>query len=146
MAVKVGINGFGRIGRLVGRVALKNPALEVVAVNDLTDAATLAHLFQYDSTFGIYPGSVQALPTALKIDGKTVEVIAQKDPAQLPWKSLGVEIVIESTGRFTEAEKAKAHISAGARTVVIQAPSPRGGGQYDPLFHGSGKSHRPRAP
>jgi len=123
MAIKVGINGFGRIGRLVLRAALGNPALDVVAVNDLTDAPTLAHLFKYDSNFGAYPGTVEAAGSALKIDGRKIEVLAQKDPAQLPWKSLGVELAIESTGRFTEADKAKAHIAAGARKVIISAPA-----------------------
>ncbi|MBI4385925.1 MAG: type I glyceraldehyde-3-phosphate dehydrogenase [Elusimicrobia bacterium] len=123
MAIKVGINGFGRIGRLVLRAALDNPTLEVVAVNDLTDAATLAHLFKYDSTFGTYPGAVEAAGATLRIGKRTIEVLAQKDPAQLPWKVMGVELVIESTGRFTEAEKAKAHLSAGARKVIISAPA-----------------------
>ncbi|MBI5630215.1 MAG: type I glyceraldehyde-3-phosphate dehydrogenase [Elusimicrobia bacterium] len=123
MAINVGINGFGRIGRLVMRAGVKNPALNFVAVNDLTDAKTLAHLFKYDSTFGIYPGGVEARGSDLVIDGKVIRVIAEKDPAQLPWKSLGIELVIESTGRFTEAEKAKAHLGAGARKVIISAPA-----------------------
>ena len=123
MAIKVGINGFGRIGRLVARAGLKNPAIEIVAVNDLTDAKTLAHLFKYDSTFGPYPGSVEAVGNDLKIDGKLIKVVAEKEPAKLPWKALGVELVIESTGRFTEADKAKGHIEAGARKVIISAPA-----------------------
>ena len=123
MAMKVGINGFGRIGRIVARALLKNPSLELVAVNDLTDAATLGHLFKYDSTFGVYDGSVEVSGNSIKVNGKAFEVVAQKDPAQLPWKQLGVELVIESTGRFTEAEKAKAHLDAGAKTVVISAPA-----------------------
>lgn len=123
MAINVGINGFGRIGRLVLRAGLKNPALNFVAVNDLTDAKTLAHLFKYDSTFGIYPGSVSAEGSNLRIDGKTIQVVAEKEPAKLPWKALGIEVVIESTGRFTEADKAKAHLEAGARKVVISAPA-----------------------
>ena len=123
MAIKVGINGFGRIGRLVLRAGLKNPALEFVAVNDLTDAKTLAHLFKYDSTFGVYPGTVEAAGSDLRIDGRTIKVIAEKDPAALPWKNLGVKLVIESTGRFTDAAKAKAHLSAGARKVLITAPA-----------------------
>ena len=123
MAIKVGINGFGRIGRLVLRAGLKNPALEFVAVNDLTDARTLAHLFKYDSTFGVYPGTVEAAGSDLKIDGRTIRVLAEKDPAALPWKSLGVELVIESTGRFTDAAKAKAHLAAGALKVLITAPA-----------------------
>ncbi|MCX5788208.1 MAG: type I glyceraldehyde-3-phosphate dehydrogenase [Elusimicrobia bacterium] len=123
MAIKVGINGFGRIGRLVVRAGIRNPDLEFVAVNDLTDAKTLAHLLKYDSTFGPYPGPVEAVGNAIKIDGKTIQVLAEKDPAKLPWKQLGVELVIESTGRFTEAEKAKAHIAAGAKKVIISAPA-----------------------
>ena len=125
MAIKIGINGFGRIGRLVLRAAFarKNNDLEFVAVNDLSDAKTLAHLFKYDSTFGIYPGTVEVSGTDLVIDGKHVKVVAEKDPAKLPWKDLGAELVIESTGRFTEAEKAKAHIAAGAKKVIISAPA-----------------------
>src|SRR6185369_17147173 len=123
MAINVGINGFGRIGRLVARAGMKNPAINIVAVNDLTDAKTLAHLFKYDSTFGEYKGSVEAVGNDLKIDGKLIKVIAEKDPAKLPWRQHGVELVIESTGRFTEADKAKAHIDAGARKVIISAPA-----------------------
>ncbi len=123
MAINVGINGFGRIGRLVARAGMKNPAINIVAVNDLTDAKTLAHLFKYDSTFGQYPGTVEVVGNDLKIDGKLVKVVAEKEPAKLPWKALGVELVIESTGRFTEAEKAKGHIQAGARKVIISAPA-----------------------
>ncbi len=123
--VKVGINGFGRIGRLVLKAALvkKVSGLEFVAVNDLTDSRTLAHLFKYDSTFGIYPGSVEAKEKSLVVDGKEIAVISEKDPAALPWQKLGVQIVVESTGRFTEAEKAKAHLVAGAKKVVISAPA-----------------------
>jgi len=125
MAIKVGINGFGRIGRLVARAAFqrKQTDFEIVAVNDLTDAATLAHLFKYDSTFGQYPGTVEAQGNDLVIDGKRVKVVAEKEPAKLPWKALGVELVIESTGRFTEADKAKGHIEAGASKVIISAPA-----------------------
>ncbi len=123
MAINVGINGFGRIGRLVLRAGIKNPELNFVAVNDLTDAATLAHLFKYDSTFGQYPGTVEAVGNDLRIDGKLIKVVAEKEPAKLPWRQLGVELVIESTGRFTEAEKAKGHIQAGARKVIISAPA-----------------------
>src|SRR3989338_1738070 len=110
MAINVGINGFGRIGRLAFRAGCKNPALNFVAVNDLTDAKTLAHLFKYDSTFGVYPGTVEAVGNDLRIDGKTIKVVAEKDPGKLPWKSLGADLVIESTGRFTDAERAKAHL------------------------------------
>jgi glyceraldehyde 3-phosphate dehydrogenase len=123
MAIKVGINGFGRIGRLVARAGLKNPAIEIVAVNDLTDAKTLAHLFKYDSTFGEYKGTVKAVGNDLEIDGKIVKVVAEREPAKLPWGQLGVELVIESTGRFTDAEKAKGHIQAGAKKVIISAPA-----------------------
>ena len=123
MGVRVGINGFGRIGRLVLKAGWGNKDIEWVAVNDLTDAKTLAHLFKYDSIFGIQKGTVEAHGNDLVIDGKTVKVLAQKDPAALPWKDLGVDIVVESTGRFTEAEKAKAHLSAGAKMVVISAPA-----------------------
>jgi glyceraldehyde 3-phosphate dehydrogenase len=123
MGVRVGINGFGRIGRLVMKAGWGRKDIEWVAVNDLTDAKTLAHLYKYDSVFGIDPHKVETVGTDLAIDGKPVKVIAQKDPAQLPWKDLGVDIVIESTGRFTEAEKAKAHIAAGAKRVVISAPA-----------------------
>ena len=111
MAVKVGINGFGRIGRSVFRAALENKNLEIVAVNDLTDAKTLAHLFKYDSVFGTFPGTVKAGENEIFINGKSLKVVAEKDPAKLPWKALGVELVIESTGRFTDKEKAAAHIS-----------------------------------
>lgn len=123
MAIKVGINGFGRIGRLVLRAGMKNPGLEFVAINDLTDAKTLAHLFKYDSTFGTYPGEVKAGENSLIIDGKTIKVLSSKDPATLGWKDLGVTIVIESTGKFTDAEKAKAHLVAGAKKVIITAPA-----------------------
>jgi len=123
MATKVGINGFGRIGRLVLKAGLNSSNLEFVAVNDLTDAKTLAHLFKYDSTFGIFDGTVEAKDNAIIINGKEVKVIAQKDPAQLPWKELGVEIIIESTGRFRDKAQASAHIQAGAKKVIISAPA-----------------------
>ncbi|MBI5239163.1 MAG: aldehyde dehydrogenase, partial [Elusimicrobia bacterium] len=123
MAINVGVNGFGRIGRLVVRAGIKNPNINFVAVNDLTDAKTLAHLFKYDSTFGIFPGAVEAVGSDLKIDGKLIKVTAEKDPAKLPWKDLKVDYVIESTGKFTEAEKAKAHLAAGAKKVIISAPA-----------------------
>jgi len=123
MGVRVGINGFGRIGRLVMKAGWAHKDIEWVAVNDLTDAKTLAHLYKYDSTFGIDPHKVEAKGTDIVIDGKVVKVVAQRDPAQLPWKDLGVDIVIESTGRFTDADKAKAHMTAGAKRVVISAPA-----------------------
>ncbi len=123
--IKIGVNGFGRIGRLVFKAALgkKFPGLDFVAVNDLTDSKTLAHLFKYDSTFGVYPGKVEGKEKALVIDGKEIKVFSEKDPAALPWKDMGVDIVIESTGRFTEAAKAAAHLTAGARKVIISAPA-----------------------
>jgi glyceraldehyde 3-phosphate dehydrogenase len=123
MSVRVGINGFGRIGRLAMKAGWNHQEIEWVAVNDLTDAKTLAHLFKYDSIFGIHQGTVEARANDIVIDGKSVKVLAQKDPAALPWKDLGVDIVVESTGRFTEAEKAKAHLAAGAKRVVITAPA-----------------------
>ncbi|WP_307761022.1 type I glyceraldehyde-3-phosphate dehydrogenase [uncultured Phascolarctobacterium sp.] len=123
MMTKIGINGFGRIGREVFRVAFTNPEVEVVAVNDLTDAATLAHLLKYDSVHGTFPHEVAVDGDSIVVDGKKVKVIAQTDPAKLPWGELGVEIVVESTGRFTEGEKAKAHLVAGAKKVIISAPA-----------------------
>jgi len=123
MAIKVGINGFGRIGRLVMRASLKNPDIQVVAINDLTDAKMNAHLFKYDSTFGIYPGTVEAVGNDVKIDGRVIKVFAEKEPAKIPWGSVGVDVVIESTGFFTDAEKAKGHLAGGAKKVVISAPA-----------------------
>lgn len=125
MSVRVGINGFGRIGRLALKAGLarKDKEIQFVAVNDLTDAATLAHLFKYDSTFGIYPGTVAAKDSSLIIDGQEIKVISERDPGKLPWKSLDVDIVIESTGIFTQAEKAKLHLQAGAKKVIISAPA-----------------------
>ena len=120
---KVGINGFGRIGRNVFRAAFNNPEVEIVAVNDLTDAATLAHLLKYDSIHGTFDHDVTAEGDYLVVDGKKVKVLAQTDPAKLPWGELGVEIVVESTGRFTEGAKAKAHLEAGAKKVIISAPA-----------------------
>jgi glyceraldehyde 3-phosphate dehydrogenase len=123
--VKIGVNGFGRIGRLVLRAAIEKnfPEIEFVAFNDITDAKTLAHLFKYDSNYGIYPGKVEAKEGAIVVDGKEYKVFAEKDPKNLPWKSLGVDIVVESTGLFTEAAKAAAHIEAGAKKVIISAPA-----------------------
>jgi glyceraldehyde 3-phosphate dehydrogenase len=125
MAVKVGINGFGRIGRNVVRAARKLGAtnLEFVAVNDLTDTRTLAHLLTYDSVHGRFDGSVEAREGALLVDGHIMKVLSEKDPARLPWKDLGVDLVLESTGRFTDREHAALHLSAGARKVVISAPA-----------------------
>lgn len=123
MAVKIGINGFGRIGRLVLRAAYGNKAVDVVAVNDITDAKTLAHLFKYDSVHGIFPGKVEAKDDAIMVDGKAVKVLAERDPANLPWKSLGVEVVVESTGIFRDQEGAGKHLKAGAKKVIITAPA-----------------------
>jgi glyceraldehyde 3-phosphate dehydrogenase len=125
MAIRVAINGFGRIGRNVLRAAKKAGATDIdfVAVNDLTDTRTLAHLLKYDSVHGIYEGSVEARETALVVDGDEVRVLSEKDPAALPWKDLGVDIVIESTGRFTNRADAAKHLDAGARKVIISAPA-----------------------
>jgi glyceraldehyde 3-phosphate dehydrogenase len=123
MAVKVGINGFGRIGRNVFRAALKNPNIEVVAVNDLTDANMLAHLLQYDSVHGKLDSEVKVDGNNLIVNGKTIKVLAERDPAQLGWGELGVEVVVESTGRFTKREDAAKHLEAGAKKVIISAPA-----------------------
>ncbi|GAV21551.1 type I glyceraldehyde-3-phosphate dehydrogenase [Carboxydothermus pertinax] len=123
MAVKVGINGFGRIGRNMFRAALNNPEIEIVAVNDLADAKTLAHLLKYDSVHGIFGAEVEAKDDALVVNGKEVKVYAEKDPANLPWKELGVEIAIESTGKFTKKADAAKHLEAGAKKVIISAPA-----------------------
>jgi glyceraldehyde 3-phosphate dehydrogenase len=123
MAVKVGINGFGRIGRNFFRAAYKDPALEIVAVNDITDAKTLAHLLKYDSVHGRFEEEVGVKDSALSVAGKTVQVLAAKDPSELPWGKLGVEVVIESTGKFTDREGAEKHLKAGARRVLISAPA-----------------------
>jgi glyceraldehyde 3-phosphate dehydrogenase len=124
MAVRVGINGFGRIGRLVLRAALKkNTNLEIVSVNDITDTKTLAHLFKYDSVHRTFDGEVTAGADHLMINGKRIGVTAEKEPSKLPWKELGVSIVVESSGRFTDKEKAGAHFAAGAKKVIISAPA-----------------------
>ena len=125
MAIRVGINGFGRIGRQVLRAAKEQKIqdLDFVAVNDLTDTKTLAHLFKYDSVHRTYKGTVGSSEGAITVDGDEIKVLAEKDPAKLPWKDLGVDIVLESTGRFTKAEDAKKHITAGAKKVIISAPA-----------------------
>ena len=125
MAIRVGINGFGRIGRQVVRAAKQAGItdLEFVAVNDLTDTKTLAHLFKYDSVHREYAGDVSAGGDSITIDGAEIKVLAEKDPARLPWKALGVDIVLESTGRFTDGPKAQAHIDGGAKKVIISAPA-----------------------
>jgi glyceraldehyde 3-phosphate dehydrogenase len=125
MAIKVAINGFGRIGRLVFREAIKDAEFEIVAVNDLTNAATLAHLVKYDSVHGKFKGTVTVKDEKYIVaNGTQVEVLAEKNPAALPWKKLGVDVVIESTGRFRKHKDASLHIEAGARKVIISAPSP----------------------
>lgn len=125
MGVKVGINGFGRIGRLVLRSAIERGEsnIDFVAVNDLTDAATLAYLLKYDSNFGILSNEVKAEGDSLVIDGKKIKVLSERDPSKLPWADLGVEVVVESTGFFRDAEKAGRHLSAGAKKVIISAPA-----------------------
>jgi glyceraldehyde 3-phosphate dehydrogenase (phosphorylating) len=123
MAIKVGINGFGRIGRNVLRTALGDKSIEVLAVNDLTDPKTLAHLLKYDSILGNLHHSISATADSIKIDDQTVKVFAQKDPAQLDWNSLGVQVVVESTGRFTNAEDAKKHLRGSVKKVIISAPA-----------------------
>ena len=125
MAVRVGINGFGRIGRNVVRAAaiMKQSALEFVAVNDITDTKTLAHLLKYDSVHGRFPGTVEVKGDRLLVNGKELMVSAIKEPEKLPWKDLGVELVLESTGRFTDRETAAKHLTAGARKVIISAPA-----------------------
>ncbi len=123
MAVKVGINGFGRIGRNVFRAALGNPAIEFVAVNDLTSPATLAHLLKYDSILGNLPNTITAGEDFIAVDGKKLKVFAERDPAKLDWTSTGAEVVIESTGHFTDATKAKAHLQGTVKKVIISAPA-----------------------
>src|SRR5689334_17747287 len=123
MAVRVGINGFGRIGRNIMRAALGDRNIDFVAVNDLTNAHTLAHLLKYDSVLGNLHASVQAKDDCISVDGDTFKVLSVKDPAQLPWKDLGVEVVFESTGLFTNRDAAAKHVAAGAKKVVITAPA-----------------------
>ncbi len=144
MAIQVGINGFGRIGRNFFRAANGDPALDIVAVNDITDAKTLAHLLKYDSVHGPFKGSVEAKEKSLVVNGKEIQVLAAKDPATLPWKALGVETVVESTGRFTDRASASKHLEAGARKVIISAPAKDeditivlgvNEGRYDPAKH-----------
>ncbi len=127
MSIKVGINGFGRIGRNILRIIMQEKNLygdiEVVGINDLTDAATLAHLFKYDSVFGVYKGEVTHTENEIVVDGKKIRIHSEKEPKSLPWKADGVEVVIESTGKFTEKAKAVAHMEAGAKKVIISAPA-----------------------
>src|SRR5208282_2070794 len=144
MAVKVGINGFGRIGRNVLRAALDNPEIEFVAVNDLTSPKTLAHLLKYDSILGNIKNNIVAGEDFISVDGKKIKVYAERDPAKLDWASVGAQIVVESTGIFTDAEKAKAHLGTTVKKVIISAPATNeditlvlgvNEGKYDPAKH-----------
>jgi len=146
MATKVGINGFGRIGRLAFKAIIQRCGgkAEVAAVNDLTDAKTNAHLFKYDSNYGIYPGKVEAKDDGIVVDGRKIKVLAEREPAKIPWRDYGVDIVVESTGLFTQASKAAAHLQGGAKKVIISAPAQEedisiilgvNEGQYDPSKH-----------
>lgn len=144
MTIKVGINGFGAIGRRAFRYAMDKPEVEIVAVNDLTDAGNLAYLLKYDSNYGVLNADVRAEDDKIIVNGKAVQVIAEKDPAQLPWGKLGVDIVIESTGFFTDAEGARKHLDAGAKKVIISAPAKNeditivmgvNNDKYDPAKH-----------
>jgi len=146
MATRVGINGFGRIGRLALKAIIQRcgDKVEAAAVNDLTDAKTNAHLFKYDSNYGIYPGKVEAKNDCIVIDGREIKVLAERDPGKIPWRDYGVDIVIESTGLFTHASKAAAHLQGGAKKVIISAPAQEedisivlgvNEGQYDPAEH-----------
>ena len=123
MAIRVGINGFGRIGRNIMRAALQNDEIDFVAVNDLTDANTLAHLLKYDSVLGNLEADITASGDVISVDGDDFKVLSSKDPAQLPWKDLGVDVVFESTGRFTKRDEAAKHLTAGAKKVIITAPA-----------------------
>jgi glyceraldehyde 3-phosphate dehydrogenase len=123
MAIKVGINGFGRIGRNVFRTAINDSSIEIVAVNDLTDAKTLAHLLKYDSILGNLAHDVKAEGDSILFDGKAIKVFAQRDPAQIDWTSMGIEVVVESTGRFTKADDAKKHLQGSVKKVIISAPA-----------------------
>ncbi len=125
MTTRIGINGFGRIGRQSFKAIFEHypKDLEVVAVNDLTDTKTNAHLLKYDSTYGHFPGEIEATADAIIVNGHSLKVISQKDPAQIPWGDMGIDLVIESTGLFTDAEKAAAHLRGGAKKVIITAPA-----------------------
>ena len=125
MATGIGINGFGRIGRLVLRAILERhpDKVNVVAVNDLTDTGTNAHLFKYDSNYGVYPGTVEATEDTIAVDGRAIKIVAERDPNKLPWGDLGADIVLESTGFFTDASAAAGHMEGGAKKVIISAPA-----------------------
>lgn len=123
MSIKIGINGFGRIGRNLFRASYKDPTLEYVAVNDITDAKTLAHLLKYDSVLGIFDGDVKAANGAIVVNGKEIKVFAEKDPANLPWAKLGISVVVEATGKFKKKEEALKHMQGGAKKVIFSAPA-----------------------
>lgn len=123
MSIRIGINGFGRIGRLVARMAVKRKDMDLCLVNDITDAKTLAHLFKYDSVHGIYGGEVSFTESSIIIDGKEIKISAEKNPENLKWKEFGVDVVVESTGHFTKKEDAEKHLKAGAKKVLISAPA-----------------------
>src|ERR1700734_2015804 len=144
--MRIGINGFGRIGRNFTKALLeRHPDVEIAAVNDLTSAKECAHLFKFDSNYGTFPGSVTTTADGITIDGKSIKVLAERDPGKLPWKDLGVDVVVESTGLFTKAERARAHIDGGgAKKVIISAPAKGeditvvlgvNDQQYDPAKH-----------
>lgn len=144
MAMKIGINGFGRIGRTVARIASSRKDIEIVAINDLTDAKTLAHLLKYDSSHGVFNAEVKAKDNAIVVDGKEIRILSTKDPAALPWGDLGVETVVEGTGLFRDKESVSKHLQAGARKVIITAPAKNpditvvmgvNEGDYDPQKH-----------
>ena len=144
MAVRVAINGFGRIGRNVFRTAFGNSNLEIAAINDLTEAKTLAHLLKYDSVHGTFDHEVESKDDALLVDGKSIRITKEKDPAALPWKEMAIDVVVESTGRFTDRDSAQKHLTAGARKVIISAPAKNpdatlvlgvNEGDYDPDRH-----------
>ena len=144
MAIKRGVNGFGRIGRTFLRIASSNKDFEIVAINDLTDAKTLAHLLKYDSTHGVFAADVKAKEDAIVVDGKEIKILSIKDPASLPWRDMGAQVVVEGTGLFRDKEKASKHLQAGAKKVVITAPAKSpdmtvvmgvNEGDYDPEKH-----------
>src|SRR5690349_15420009 len=136
MKIKIAINGFGRIGRNAFKIAQANPQLEIVAINDLTEPATLAYLLKHDSNYGTYGKAVSSDDNHIIVEGEKVMVTAEKEPANLPWKELDVQVVIESTGRFTHPEDAAKHLKAGAQRVVISAPE-KGGGKHDTFVIGA---------
>lgn len=124
MAVKVGINGFGRIGRAVARITAGDPGVEIVAINDITDAKTLAHLLKYDTTMRTFPGDVSVKEDGIVVNGRFIKIYAVKEPAAIPWEAHGVDVVIESTGKFTKRSDAAPHLKGSVKKVVITAPPP----------------------